>query len=93
MEVPAVLVGALACPPRTRPNRGFHLITHHEARRTPTLAAFAGLRSATIRGGINAIRQRRIAHTAYLVYSLVPGRRVPYFSLLSTPAAPAPGVR
>ena len=70
MEVPTVLVGALAYPSRARMSRGFHLITQHGPCRASTLVAFAGLRPVILHGGIDAIRQRQITHTTYLVYSL-----------------------
>jgi hypothetical protein len=70
VEVPAVLVGALASAPRTRMSRGFHLITQHGPCCASTLAAFAGLRLAILHGVIDAIGQRRITHATYTVYSL-----------------------
>jgi hypothetical protein len=69
-----------------RTSRCFHLIAQYGPCLASTLAAFAGLGPTIIRGGIDAIRQRRITHTAYLVCSLALGARAPYFPLPSTPA-------
>lgn len=69
MEVPVVLVGALASLPRTRMSRGFHLIAQHGPWRASTFAAFAGFRPTIIHGGIDATVQRRISHGSYFVYS------------------------
>jgi hypothetical protein len=74
-KVPAILVGALADPPRAQTSRGPHLIAQHGPRRVSTLRAPAVrcpavLLPAIIHRGIDSIRRRRISHSPYLVYSL-----------------------